>query len=321
MHSTSSPRLDQRAQGEPFFKSFIMNKVIYSKQIQSFANQIGILKKRGMTFANESQAEEWLKRVSYYRMSGYWYPLLADHENHIFKPGSTFEQACLLYSFDSQLRRLILSYIEKIEVALRTQIAYVLSMSKGGNWFEDASLFSNQIQYAKSMQSIHDEFNRSDEQFVRAFKRKYSNPLPPSWITLEITSFGTMSIIYQNLKPGLPKRQVATAFGLSDTVFVSWLHTLVYIRNICAHHSRLWNRTLGVRPLMPRRTNNTFILQPACGTQRIYFVLAIIRYWLNIIDHHNTLTQDITQLLDAYPSVSPSAMGFPIAWQQESLWQ
>ena len=73
--------------------------------------------------------------------------------------------------------------------------------------------------------------------------------------------------------------------------------------------------------LMPRRTNNTFILQPACGTQRIYFVLAIIRYWLNIIDHHNTLTQDITQLLDAYPSVSPSAMGFPIGWQQESLWQ
>lgn len=108
-----------------------MNKVIYSKQIQSFANQICILKKRGMTFANESQAEEWLKRVSYYRMSGYWYPLLADRENHIFKPGSTFEQACLLYSFDSQLRRLILSYIEKIEVALRTQIAYVLSMSKG----------------------------------------------------------------------------------------------------------------------------------------------------------------------------------------------
>lgn len=104
-------------------------------------------------------------------------------------------------------------------------------------------------------------------------------------------------------------------------MFVSWLHTLVYIRNICAHHSRLWNRTLGVRPLMPRRTNNTFILQPACGTQRIYFVLAIIRYWLNIIDHHNTLTQDITQLLDAYPSVSPSAMGFPIGWQQESLWQ
>ena len=69
-----------------------MPKVPYPKQIQTFANQIGILKQRGMTFADEAAAKAWLHRVSYYRMSGYWYPLLADRVNHTFKPGTTFER-------------------------------------------------------------------------------------------------------------------------------------------------------------------------------------------------------------------------------------
>ena len=298
-----------------------MSRVPYIKQIQTFANQISILKQRGLLIANEHDAEKWLHKVSYYRMSGYWYPLLADRQNHIFKPGSTFEQAKMLYEFDSQLRRIVLSAIERIEIAVRTQMAYVMSHAHGGYWFSDANLFTSQSQYAKMLASIQDEFQRSDEQFIRSFKRKYSDPLPPSWITLEITSFGTMSILYQNLKPGHSKRDVAAAFGVSDTVFASWLHTMVYVRNICAHHARLWNRTLGVRPLMPRRPRNTFIPQPAVGTQRTYFVLAIIRYWLNIIEPANTLPQDLAQLFSAYPSVCSGALGFPQTWQQEALWR
>ena len=150
-----------------------MPKVPYPKQIQTFANQIGILKQRGMTFADEAAAEAWLHRVSYYRMSGYWYPLLADRVNHTFKPGATFEQAVSLYEFDSRLRELVFRNIGRIEVAVRTQMAYVMSMAKGGTWFADASLFNNTAQHAKTLQSIADEYHRSDEQFVRAFKRKY----------------------------------------------------------------------------------------------------------------------------------------------------
>lgn len=298
-----------------------MQRVPYNKQIQTFSSQISILKQRGMLIADESAAEVWLRKVSYYRMSGYWYPLLADRQNHIFKMGSTFEQACMLYDFDSRLRQMVLSYIERIEVAIRTQMAYVMSMAHDGYWFEDSHLFGQQAQHAKTISSIQDEYQRSDEQFVRAFRRKYSDPLPPSWITLEITSFGTMSILYQNLKPGLPKRDVASAFGISDTVFASWLHTLVYIRNICAHHARLWNRILGVRPLMPRHPHRAFIAQPAISTQRVYFVLAIIRYWMNIIEPNNTMTQDLTTLFSSYPGVYPGALGFPNHWQQEPLWR
>ena len=55
-----------------------MNKVPYPKHIQTFANQISILKQRGLTISNEQETEKWLRKVSYYRMSGYWYPLLEE---------------------------------------------------------------------------------------------------------------------------------------------------------------------------------------------------------------------------------------------------
>ena len=106
-----------------------MSRVSYSKQIQTFASQISILKQRGLLIADVAEAEAWLRKVSYYRMSGYWYPLLADRQNHIFKMGTTFEQARRLYEFDSNLRQFIMPYIECIEVAVRTQMAYVYGIA------------------------------------------------------------------------------------------------------------------------------------------------------------------------------------------------
>lgn len=197
-----------------------------------------------MVFEDEPKALHLLQNISYYRLSGYWYPLLTDKQQHIFKPGSTFETAYNIYKFDSELRKLIIAEIEKIEVAVRTQTAYILSSQYGSYWFEDSSLFSNPVRHAKLLSKIDNEYSRSDEEFIKSFKSKYSNHFPPSWITMEITSFGTLSILYENLLPGKIKRSIAAYFGLADKVFASWLHSVVYVRNICAHHSRLWNKTL-----------------------------------------------------------------------------
>ena len=242
-----------------------------------------------MVIKDEARAKQILQNISYYRLSGYWYPLLADKQRHLFKSGSTFERAYNLYKFDSELRKMILSEIEKIEVAVRTQLAYVMS-------------------------------GRSDEEFIKAFKSKYTNHFPPSWIMLEITTFGTMSILYSNLNSGRCKRQIAKYFGVADTVMVSWLHAMTYIRNVCAHHSRLWNRTLGISPIMPRRTANPFVSLPAKGTRHVYFILAIIQYWLNIVNPSNTFKTKIMALLSKYPAIDISAMGFPSNWEKEAFW-
>ena len=83
---------------------------------------------------------------------------------------------------------------------------------------------------------IDEEYQRSDEEFVTAFKTKYSDHFPPSWITMEITSFGTLSILYNNLKPGRVKRNIATYFGLPDTVDAPFAPQPVYISS-CRWHT------------------------------------------------------------------------------------
>ena len=112
-----------------------MAKIPYTKQIQSFDDQIAILKGREIGFGDENRAKHILQNISYYRLSGYWYPLLSDKFNHIFKSGSTFEQAYSIYKSDSELRKMVLSEIDKIEVAVRTQLAYIISQNYGGWWF------------------------------------------------------------------------------------------------------------------------------------------------------------------------------------------
>lgn len=92
----------------------------------------------------------------------------------------------------------------------------------GGWWFQDTALFSNPARLAKSISNMDEELVRSDEEFIKAFKSKYTNHFPPSWIMLEITTFGTMSILYSNLNSGRCKRQIAKYFVVADTVMVSF---------------------------------------------------------------------------------------------------
>lgn len=297
-----------------------MSKIPYPKKLKSFDEQIALLKQRGMHFDDEVQAKHILQNISYYRLSGYWYPLLKDKQNHIFKDGASFKKAYTIYKFDSALRKLILSEIEKIEVAVRTQLSYIMSQEHDGWWFADSSLFTNPAKHARTLANIDDEYNRSDEDFVTSFKAKYSNHFPPSWITLEITSLGTMSILYSNLRGGRCKRQIAKYFGVADTIMVSWLHTITYVRNICAHHSRLWNKTFGITPMMPKRTSFPFVALPNKGTQHVYFILCMILYLLNIVNPFNTFHSKVKSLLKEYPEIDVAAMGFPKQWQDEPLW-
>lgn len=304
-----------------FLFYYLMTKIPYPKQLIFFTDQIALLKQRGLSFENEAKALHLLQNISYYRLSGYWYPLLADKQKHQFKPGSVFESAYNIYKFDCELRKLIVAELEKIEVAVRTQIAYILSSQYDGYWFTNASYFKNPERHIKILAKINEEYQRSDEEFVTAFKMKYSDPFPPSWITMEITSFGTLSILYNNLLPGKVKRDIAMYFGLPDTVFASWLHSIVYIRNICAHHCRLWNRTLSIRPLIPRSPRKPFVTIPTNNIPQIYSILSMVIYLLNIINPNHSFVTKFKELLERYPSIDVRAMGFPIGWENERLWQ
>jgi len=98
-----------------------MSKVPYSKPALTYTAQLQQLKERGLLVPNQAKALHLLEAVSYYRLSGYWYPLLADKEQHIFKADASFDTAFSIYKFDRELRMLVLRELEKIEVAVRAK--------------------------------------------------------------------------------------------------------------------------------------------------------------------------------------------------------
>jgi abortive infection bacteriophage resistance protein len=178
-----------------------MSKIPFNKPPLTYSQQLQQLKDRGLTVENKKRALHLLESISYYRLSGYWYPLLQDKKNHIFKADAQFDTAFRLYCFDRELRKLVLAELEKIEVAVRAKMIYVLSHKHGAFWFSNPTIFRNPIKHADSITKIGQEYSRSDEEFIKAFTDKYSDPLPPSWISIEITSFGTLSMLYTNLLP------------------------------------------------------------------------------------------------------------------------
>ncbi len=298
-----------------------MAKIPYDKPALTYQEQIDQLKLRGLEINNLPRAIHLLESISYYRLSGYWYPMLLDKSNHVFKSNSLFKSAFNLYCFDRKLRVLIIRELEKIEVSIRAKMIYVLSHEFGAFWYQKANLFNNHVKHSKSLGSLENDYKRSDEEFIEAFMRKYSDSLPPSWMMLEITSFGTLSFMYSNLKAGRTKRKIANHFGLNDRTFASWLHSIVYLRNVCAHHSRLWNRIMSIQPIKPIKPSKQWLIDDTVSNRKTYYILSIILYLMQTINPDNSIVKRVKMLLNDYQNVDTKAMGFPNNWEEENLWQ
>ncbi len=298
-----------------------MSKIPYSKPPLTYQDQLQQLKDRGLIIESDEKAIHLLEKINYYRLSGYWYPLLSDKQTHQFKKNATFNTAFKLYCFDRKLRQFVLAELEKIEVAIRAKMTYILTQKHGAFWFQQQNLFSSPISHANALSKIGDEFNRSDEEFINAFKNKYSDPLPPSWMTLEITSFGALSMLFKNLKPGKEKREIAHYFGLPDTVFETWFHSIVYLRNVCAHHTRLWNRAMSIRPQIPRKPHKQWLDNSNISNNRTYFILSMIAYLLQTVNPKNSYKERFKDLLSDYNNVDVRSLGFPSGWENEPLWK
>lgn len=292
----------------------------YVKPALTYSDQLAKLEERGLLISNREKALHLLENINYYRLSGYWYPLLKNKEKHIFKSGAKFDIAFKIYCFDRELRKLLLREIEKIEVAFRVKLSYIYSMHYDPFWFLDSTLFRSSSWHKSLISKIKEEIDRSDEEFIVAFKNKYSETYPPCWMTFEISSFGKLSQLYSCLNHGRSKRDVSSHFGLSDNIFQSWLHSIVYLRNICAHHTRLWNRELRVTPQKPRSVKYSWINAMSVSSNRMYFVLSMIKYLLNRVNPGNTLKGRFLSLVALHEKIDLSAMGFPPNWEKEPLW-
>ena len=299
--------------------------MIYSKEAFTIDEHIGQLKERGLLIRNNDLAVHYLGHVSYYRLAGYWWPMQSDKEKRIFKEGSNFEDVISLYNFDGELRVLLFDVIEKIEISLRTKLIYHLSHEFGPWWFQKTELFSDTLALVQTLASMQEEIERSKDAFIKEHKKKYKDDLrfPPSWKTLELTSFGGLSKLYGNLKNDIKSKDIiAEEFGaVNHTYLPSWLQSISQIRNYCAHHSRLWNKNLPGTPKLLSKPPNAWVKDVPAETQKLYMHLCIMRYMLNIIAPKNSFSKDLQDLLVRFPSVDHNALGLKNDWQNEPLWK
>lgn len=303
---------------------YLFMTIPFTKPYKNTPDLVSILKKRGLIIDDEAKAINYLNNIGYFRLSAYFYPLLKMPKgDHIFKPNSTFEQALDLYRFDRKLRVLIFNEIEKIEVAIRSVMTNTAcNHLKDIFWITDNRHFYNQGYFQNSISEINLELSKSKEDFIKHFKDAYSDAHPPTWMISEILPLGNICRIYKNLNDFRLKKKIAGHFQLQPKVFESWIMTISGLRNICCHHSRLWNRVFPVKITAPKDTKimhmgNSFKVE----NDRVYFRICIIQYLLFSVSPKNTLHEKLIDLLDKYPNVDINAMGFTPDWSNRPLWK
>lgn len=214
----------------------------FGKPATTHAQQVIQLQRRGMIIDDPTAAAFSLQHLNYYRLSAYWLPFEADHATHTFRPNTHFSQVLNLYVFDRELRLLVPDAIERVEVSMRSQWAYQLAHHHGPYAHLDAALAFKSHLWRTNLEKLSTEVSRSDEPFIKHIRDTYTEALPPVWAACEVMSLGLLSRWYNNLRPMATRRAIAAVYGVDEKVLESWLRHLSLVRNICAHHGRLWNR-------------------------------------------------------------------------------
>ncbi len=240
----------------------------------------------------------------------------------VFVPGTTFDDILNLYLFDRELRVLLFDAIERTEVAFRTQLIHQLSCRHGSNWYENNTLFVSRKSFDGDYVRVITDVNRTSEQFVRHYKNTYSSPLfPPAWMALEVATLGLLSRLYKNLKSSPEKKAIAKHFNLHDPILLeSWMQTMAYVRNHCAHHSRIWDRTFVISPKLPRNITILQLTARPVYHNKLYPFLCCLAHLRMAINPNTQFRQRVKALLRKYPNTRLQTMGFPANWETEPLW-
>jgi abortive infection bacteriophage resistance protein len=322
----------------------------FTKPPRSADEHLKLLLERNLKVSDSEEVEikRYLRSQGYFRLSEYFGPLQNETKDK-FEDGTTFEDIKRLYVFDNKLKSLTLEALRIIEIELRARLTDVYSMVYDSYWYGDFKLFKDQTEWidtktcsiedgvlveriervqTSSYKKLSDDIKQSVDKiehsdFLKKFREKYTLGSPlPSWMVMESISFGRLSILFSLLKNTDLKKKIADHFGaVTSDHLVSWLHGLVILRNISAHHARLWNKKIkDVR--MPDRERHKFIKNVNDENIRKYFGIAscMLKMLQEInIDFKKEFILTLLGLMSEY-KIDPHAMGFPDNFQENTIW-
>lgn len=294
----------------------------YPKQILTIAQQVQSYIDAGMTVTSRKDVEQALKSIGFYRLRGYLFHLY-DNSTKKYVPGTKFDDILKLYQFDRELSALIFSMISKIEVALRVRLVEALLVYGDALILQDSSIFKEKKMYWQNISTIASEIARSNDVFIKHNFDRHEGEVPV-WAVVEVLSFGTLSKIIKNLKTGTGSAYSILAANYrytskkgnsvnpSQSMFASWVQGVSVLRNICAHNSRIYNRTIHTAPEILTVDKIT----PAPAHNGLYQILLAMKYlrssdeeWTEFADELDTLFQNNSSV------ISFGAMNLPADWK------
>lgn len=297
----------------------------YAKKAHTVEQQIELLKRRRMLIADESDARHYLSHINYYRLRAYWLPFEVPTEvagDHAFRQGTSFNDVRNLYMFDRKLRLLVLDAIERFEVSLRAQWAHTLGLHAGSHAHLNPQLFRKEAVYLRMVEDLKEEFEKSEETFAQHYWAAYGTPeLPPIWASCELLTFGCLSFCYSGLADSAHRKAIAKPYGVDEHVFSSVVHHLNYIRNVCAHHSRLWNRVAAISMKLPFHPAELAQSLNPDHPKKLYNTLTLLLHLIRIISPDSQWREHVHALVAEYPIAPPVDMGFPADWAKRPLWR
>ncbi|WP_157794156.1 Abi family protein [Paenibacillus donghaensis] len=273
----------------------------------TFESQLQILKSRGLIIEDEDLAIRALQRINYYRLSAYGLSL---KRNDQFFEGVTFSQIHALYEFDHRFRYLIMDMTEQVEIAFRTQISYHIAHTYGVLGHLQSVHFENEGYHSLFVNELDKEVRRSQEIFIKYHFDKYGG-LIPVWVAVEVLSFGALSKLFSNMK-SIDKNHIAKTNYRAPAVYLeSWLKCLSYIRNICAHYGRIYNRPLTSKPRLNDQSKKMGIQQ-----NKIFADIYVLKQLIPDRDKWSDFVIRLEALVSAYEEVVElERIGFPGNWE------
>ena len=298
---------------------------IYTKPYTSAEDLIPILQGRGLEIPDPATAVLWLRKVGYYRITGYGLQFrVRDGDGKLtgdYRPGTRFEDFTDLYEFDRHLRLLVLDAIERIEVAFRSRFNDTMAARHGPHWFMDPKRFSDKrddktgaliFNHDEFLAKAYEEARRNKESLsIRHYFAIYGEPpLPPCWMLGEALTMGTWSKACGMLADRSDQKSVADFFRASPPELTSWIHALTNLRNTCAHHSRLWDRRFVTCP--SKKGNLKGVID---ANDRLFSQVATVLYCLWSVEPQSRWLEALNDLLIKHPDVALGPMGFPSDWR------
>lgn len=311
----------------------------FHKPAHSVEEQIATLHERGLAIDDQARAQHYLNNISYFRLSAYTRPFYQPGlQEHRFLAGTQFDDVLRLYVFDRELRLLLLDAIERIEVALRAQLSNALAEHHGPHGYLSPAIFDTRYKHAWLLDKLEQAASaREVESFLAHYRRKYHSApsQPPIWMAVELLTFKEVSTLVANLRLPADTQRIERHFGVKIPVLRSWFRSLSDLRNVCAHHGRVWNREFGSRPELPRKAPSGWPGIPdsiESGSRehpgqrldprrRLYLQLVVIETLMQVVSPSSQWAERLVALLDQYPQISRPHMGFPRHWDTEPFWR